>query len=82
MERPSGAGERRDKTLGDAEAKALGSPPPAPTPPSTPSSTPSTTPKTPTLFERVKKGLGLAESSHNPDNVAGESHGPDDRGFT
>ena len=128
--RPSGAGERRDKLLADAEAKSLGnpSPPPAPSPPA-PASTPPA-PK-PGLVDRLKGAMGfedggmvdyraggrvkqgttptaddvpamlskgeyvlpadtvkkvgvknldhLRESSHNPANRAGTSHGK--RGF-
>lgn len=81
MDRPSGAGERRDKLLDDAEAKALGPPPPSAPPPTAPSSTPKPEPK-PGLLDRVKKVFNIAESSHNPENRSGVSHGDDERGFT
>lgn len=58
-ERPTGAGPRRDKTLADAEAKALGtSSPQPPSPPPAPASTP---PATPSLFDRAKKALGFMD---------------------
>jgi len=70
----SGAGPRRDKTLADAEAKAMGNPStPAPSPTPAPVSTPSPKPENPGIVDRIKGALGfmdggIVESCHNPEN--------------
>jgi hypothetical protein len=71
-ERPTGAGKRRDQTMADAEAKALGGPPPAP---SAPTAAPA--PSTPSLMDRIKSAFGTS----NPENKAGLSHPPGSRGM-
>jgi hypothetical protein len=74
IKRPSGAGEKRDQVLAQAEAAALGGPPaPAKPPVATPTAPGPATPPQPSLIDRAKKALGfkdggLVESCHNPDN--------------